>query len=579
MNTFRVWAPKVAEVELALNGSRYSMNPRDNGWWELRVQSAKPGDCYAFYVNGEGPFPDPRSPSQPFGVHGPSQLIDHSAFSWTDEKWNQPPLASAIIYELHVGTFTPGGTFEAAIERLDYLKDLGVTHLELMPVGEFIGDRNWGYDGVDIYAPHHAYGGPQGLKRLVNACHERALAVLLDVVYNHVGPHGNYLEKFGPYFTDRYSVPWGKALNFDGPFSDEVRRFFIDNALMWLRDYHFDGLRLDAVHAIFDSSATHFLEELSAEVERLSAALGRHLILIAESDLNDPHVVTRPEVGGYGIHAQWNDDFHHALHAVITGERSGYYADFGSLACIAKALTEGFVYDGTYSFYRKRRHGRPIGSVPGYRLVGYFQNHDQVGNRANGERASALASIRRLKIAAALVATAPFVPMLFQGEEWGATTPFLFFTDHRDPVLAQGVRSGRAREFAAFGWKEEEEIPDPQAETTFLRSKLDWSELTVGWHAELLAWWKALIRLRKNTPALLDGRADKVRAVFDEEGQWMLIEREPVSVAVNLSPETRRVQLASGDEYQLILASNKAVETTPGAVKLPSDSVAILSRA
>jgi len=367
---------------LEIGNQQLPMRPDKGGWWSIETELAVPGVDYAFVLDQGNPLPDPRSPSQPNGVHGRSRIIDQGSFRWSDEYWNPPPLSSAIIYELHIGTFTPAGTFEAAIERLPHLTGLGVTHIELMPVAEFSGDRGWGYDGVDLYAPHHAYGGPDGLKRLVDACHQLGLAVILDVVYNHFGPSGNYLAQFGPYQTERYWTPWGDAVNFDAQGSDEVRQFLCDNALTWLRDYHFDGLRLDAIHAIVDNSAVHFLEQLAAEVAALQARLGRHLTLIAESNLNNPRIVRPIEAGGYGIDAQWSDDFHHALHAWLTGERSGYYVDFGSLAHLAKALRNAYVYDGNYSQYRERHHGRPPTGVCGHRFLGYSQTHDQVGNRA-----------------------------------------------------------------------------------------------------------------------------------------------------------------------------------------------------
>ena len=383
------------------------------------------------------------------------------------------------IYELHVGTFSPEGTFDGAAARLDHLVDLGVDVVELLPVAQFPGRHGWGYDGVDLYAPHDPYGGPDGLKRLVDACHARGLAVVIDVVYNHLGPAGNYLAEFGPYFTDRYTTPWGTAVNLDGPDSDPVRDFVVGNALMWVRDYHADGLRLDAIHAIVDTSAVHILEELRAQVEALAAELGRQVFLIAESDLNDPKIVHRPELGGYGIDAQWSDDFHHALHAVLTGERTGYYADFGSLDHLAKSLRQAYVYDGGYSPHRRRRHGRSPAGLPPTRFLGYLQNHDQVGNRATGERSSMLLSTGLLKVAAAIVLLGPFVPMLFQGEEWAASTPFLYFTDHDDPELGEAVSEGRRREFAAFGWSPEQ-VPDPQAPETFEASVLRWDERAAG---------------------------------------------------------------------------------------------------
>ncbi|MBI5383147.1 MAG: malto-oligosyltrehalose trehalohydrolase [Verrucomicrobia bacterium] len=535
---------------------------------------ATTGSDYGFVLDGQGPFPDPRSPSQSAGVHGLSRLVDHAAFSWSDGGFQAPPLSTALVYELHIGTFTPEGTFDAAIERLGHLVQLGVTHVELMPVNEFPGARGWGYDGVDLFAPHHAYGGPDALKRLVNACHARGLAVVLDVVYNHLGPSGNYLSRFAPYFTNRYGTPWGPALNFDGPHSNEVRRFFCDNALMWLRDYHFDGLRLDAVHAIFDTSAVPFLEQLGAEVRELAAQLGRPLMLIPESDLNDPRLLWPVERGSFALDAQWSDDFHHALHAVLTGERSGYYEDFGALADLAKAMRNAYVYDGRHSLHRQRRHGRPPTGLSGHRFLAYAQNHDQIGNRARGERLSQLVSTNRLKIAAALVLTSPFVPLLFQGEEWGARTPFLFFSDHSEPALAQATREGRQREFAAFGWKPDE-IPDPQAADTFARSKLDWSELSRQPHRELLDWHRRLIQLRRAEPWLTDGRLDRVQTRFDEAARWLVVERGPISVACNFAAHRQEAPLRSGN-HESLLTSEKTPELTAAGVVLPPESVAIL---
>jgi maltooligosyltrehalose trehalohydrolase len=484
-------------------------------------------------------------------------------------------LPSAVLYELHIGTFTPAGTFEAAIEHLDHLVELGITHVELMPVSEFPGSRGWGYDGVDLYAPHHAYGGPEGLKRLINACHAKGLAVLLDVVYNHLGPAGNYLGRFGPYFSTRHQTPWGQAVNLDGPGSDEVRRFFCDNALMWLRDYHADGLRLDAVHAIIDTSAVHFLEQLAAEVHALEAQLGRHLVLIAESDLNDPRIVRPPDIGGYGLAAQWSDDFHHALHTMLTSERGGYYADFGAPADLAQAFTGAFIYDGRYSSFRQRRHGRPAIGLTGHHFLGYLQNHDQVGNRAKGERSSHLLSPGRLKIAAALVLTAPFVPLLFQGEEWGASAPFQYFTDHEDSELGQAVSEGRRSEFAAFGWSPEE-VPDPQELGTFTRSKLGWHELACEPHTGLLDWHRRLIRLRRQLPALVDGRMDRVRVRFDEDAHWFVLERGPVTVACNLAAQAQTVPLTKEQPAHVLLASETGLSVNAAGVVVPAEALVVL---
>jgi maltooligosyltrehalose trehalohydrolase len=577
MSVFRVWAPHAREVQLQLGPGRagFSRNiderqalaslppsgaeaprglkpalqwvpltPEPHGWWRCDAPGAVHGTDYAFVLDGGDPLPDPRSPWQPYGIHGSSRVVDHSRFSWSDSGWRAPPLSSGIVYELHIGTFTPQGTFDSAIARLEYLKQLGITHVELMPVAEFSGDWGWGYDGVDLFAPHHSYGGPQGLKRLVDACHRTGLGVLLDVVYNHLGPSGNYLSRFGPYFTNRYSTPWGEAVNLDQAGSTQVRRFLCDNAMMWLRDYHFDGLRLDAVHALFDSSAVHFLEQLAGETKELEAQLGRNLVVIAESDLNDPRLVTPCEAGGYGIDAQWSDDFHHALHAVLTGETAGYYADFGTLADLAKALRHAYVYDGRYSRFRRRRHGRKPQRLSGWRFLGYLQNHDQIGNRARGERASALMSTGRLKIGAALVLCSPFIPMLFQGEEFGATAPFLYFTNHKDPDLGRAVSEGRRREFAAFGWSPTD-IPDfldPQDPATFQKSKLDWSELDHEPHASLLAWYRRLIQLRKSTPDFTDGRMDRVEVRFSENEKWLTMRRGGHAIAVNLANDSVEVE-------------------------------------
>ena len=576
MHTFRVWAPLPKKVALRLDGHDYPMASEPGGWWTAKVPAAKPGDRYGFVLDNEGPFPDPRSAAQPEGIHQLSKLVDQNAFQWTDKFWNAPPLGAAVIYELHIGTFTPQGTFLSAIEKLNHLTSLGVTHVELMPVGEFSGGHGWGYDGVDLYAPHHAYGAPSDLKRLVDACHARGLAVILDVVYNHLGPAGNYLGKFAPYFTKKFATFWGEGINFDGADSGEVRRFFCDNALMWLRDFHFDGLRLDAVHGIFDTSATHFLEQLQLVVEDLSAQLGRHLFLIPESDLNDPRLLWSRERGGFQLAAQWSDDFHHALHTVLTGERTGYYSDFGKLEDVAKALRHAFVYDGVYSAHRRRVHGRSAQGLNGRRFLGYLQNHDQIGNRAMGDRSSRLMSLGRLKIGAALVLTSPFVPMLFQGEEWGAQTPFLFFTDHQEPELARGVREGRCKEFAAFGWKPED-TPDPQARETFVKSKLDWTDLTRSPHREMLQWHQQLIQLRRTEPALADGDLAEVQIRFDEQQSWLVVERGAIGVVCNLAAQAQLVPLPAGAQ-QILLASEYGIKISGGTVELPPDAVVIVKR-
>jgi len=578
MSLFTVWAPNAQYLALQLGkdmNCRLPMVRGENDWWSLDVPEAGAGTDYYFVVNGGPPVPDPRSHFQPEGVVGPSRVVDHRAFPWTDRRFQAPPLSSAVIYELNIGTFTPEGTFESAIERLGHLVDLGVTHVELMPVNQFPGSRGWGYDGVDLYAAQSTYGGPEGLKRLVNAAHEKGLAVILDVVYNHFGPSGNYTTLFGPYLTDHHHTPWGQAVNLDTAGSDEVRRFFIDNALMWLRDYHCDCLRLDAVHAILDQSALHFLEELAREVKTLEAHEGRHFALIAESDLNDPRIVQTWDAGGYGINAQWLDDFRHAHHTVLTGERNGFHADFGQMADLAQSLRHGYVYCGRYSKYRGRKHGRPSVNLSGSRFVGFLENHDQVGNRAKGERAAELMSPQRFKVAMAVLFSAPFVPMLFQGEEWGSRTPFLYFTDHVDPELACAVSEGRKSEFAAFGWTD---IPDPQDVATFERSKVDWSEPGREPHAELLDWTKRLIELRHTVTELRNGDLERVNVRFDEEQHWMVIERSAIHVALNLADHAQRVPLPGSYERTLLLASTPKFELIQDAIELPPDAVAIVRR-
>jgi maltooligosyltrehalose trehalohydrolase len=564
-------------MEVKIGNKKFSMQKKSRDYWSAAVEEAGPGTDYGFVIDGLEPaLPDPRTQWQPYGVHGASRVVDHAAFTWSDSGWQAPPLSSALIYELHLGTFTPEGTLKAAESRLDYLKALGVTHVELMPIANFPGKRGWGYDGVDLYAIFNAYGEPGDLKRFVDACHAKGLAVLLDVVYNHLGPVGNYLSKFGPYFTHSHTTPWGDAVNFEEAGATEVRRFMIDNALMWLRDYHIDGLRLDAVHAYMDRSAIHFLEEITGDVRRLEAAMGKHFVLIAESDLNDPRIVKAEEAGGYGLDAQWSDDFHHALFAAISGERAGYYADFGSLAQLAKSLRCVFVYDGNYSEYRGRNHGREVVGLSGHRFVGFVQNHDQVGNRAQGERVSHEAGVGRAKIAAALVLTAPFVPMLFQGEEFGATAPFLYFTDYDDPELGRMISEGRKKEFVAFGWAPDQ-IPDPQDEQTFLQSKLNWAEITEEPHRSLLQWHKDLISLRRNQTKLTDGNLNAVNVRFDEDAQWLVLERGDLRVACNLGQAPVAVEI--GDGSRILLASDDSITLRGANLKLGPDSVAVVSLA
>jgi len=575
MMTLRVWAPVARAVEVEADGERTPMTARDGGWWEADLPSLETGQDYAFVLDGGDPLPDPRSRHQPAGVHGPSRVVDPAAFEWHDADWHGIPLAGGTIYELHVGTFTAEGTFDAAIERLDHFADLGVDIVELLPVNAFPGRRGWGYDGVGLYAVQEAYGGPAGLAHFVDAAHRRGLGVVLDVVYNHLGPSGNYLGRFGPYFTSRHRSPWGPAINYDDAGSAEVRRFLLDNAAMWLRDYHIDGLRLDAIHAIIDTSAVPILEELADEVERLGAHLRRTLFLIAESDLNDPRVVRGREAGGLGMDAQWSDDFHHALHAVLTGERSGYYADFGSFDQLATALTEGYVYAGQHSAYRGRVHGRRPVLLPAYRFLGYLQDHDQVGNRATGERSAALLSDGLLRVGAALVLLAPFTPMLWMGEEWGASTPWQFFTDHDDPALAEAVREGRRAEFAAFGWRPED-VPDPQDPATFERSKLDWGEVDRDPHAGLLDWHRKLLALRRAEPDLTDPRFEETSVSYDEDGRWLVLGRGTrLRVVCNLGAERQEVPV-DGTPRELLAASTVGFTYRSGAVALDGESVCVV---
>jgi maltooligosyltrehalose trehalohydrolase len=573
---FQVWAPEATRVDVDISGQRYPMAPAaEPGWWTAGITAAGHGTDYGFCLDGGDPLPDPRSPRQPFGSKGVSRTYDHSAFAWTDRGWRGGPLHGSVIYELHVGTFTPEGTLDAAIDRLAHLSGLGVDTVQLMPVAAFPGEHGWGYDGIHLWAVHEPYGGPDALKRFVDACHARRLAVLLDVVYNHVGV-GNQLGAFGPYFTEAHVTPWGPAVNLDQPGSDEVRAFLIENALMWLHDYHLDGLRLDAVHALEDHRAMNFLEQLTAEVQALAALLNRDLVLIAESDLNDPRLVTSREAGGYGLTAQWSDDFHHAVHAAITGERQGYYCDFGSMGTLAYAMTRVFFHDGRWSAFRGRSHGRQVDifRVPAHRFLCYLQNHDQVGNRAAGDRIAADLHPDMVKVGAGLVLTAPYTPMLFMGEEWGADTPWQYFTDHVDPWLADAVARGRREEFARYGWAAED-VPDPQDAATFIRSKLDWSQPGQDGHRDMLAWYAELIALRRARPELTDPRLDRVRAGYDEQQRWLLVRRGRLRIAANLGPSPQRLPLG-GPGAAVLAASSPGVTLDGDAVAVPAATFAVI---
>ena len=587
MTLFRVWAPAAGRVDVEVAGQAFPMSPLAGraGWWTAAAD-APAGTDYAFRLDGGAPLADPRSPRQPYGPDGASRTYDHGAFTWTDHRWRGAPVGGAVIYELHVGTFTQEGTLDAAIDRLDHLVSLGVTVVEVMPVAAFPGEHGWGYDGIGLWAVHEPYGGPDALKRFVDACHGRGLAVYLDVVYNHMGP-GNRLASFGPYFTDVYATPWGSAVNLDQPGSDEVRSFVVGNALMWLRDYHLDGLRLDAVHAFQDHRAVHILEELAAAVDDLAAAAGRSLVLVAESDMNNPRLITTRAAGGYGLSAQWDDDFHHSVHALVTGERQGYYGDFGALGGLAKVLAGAYFHDGTWSSFRNRTHGRPVDrlTTPAYRFVVFDQDHDQVGNRATGDRLpETLAGHPHrdglLRVAAGLVLTSPFTPMLFMGEEWGADTPWQFFSDHTDPLFAEAVSNGRRSEFAAHGWGFAD-VPDPQDKKTFLRSKLDWTQLDREPYRALHDWYRSLLALRRSRPELTDPRLDHVRVEYSEEERWLVLHRGPLRVAANFGDAGARLPLgpvgqAAPGQPEVLLASDKDVSLNQGAIAMGPVSLAVV---
>ena len=526
---FSVWAPHANDVAVRIHdGPAAGDYVLTRGVaFEATIPGVGAGADYSFLIrDADGvprELPDPASRWQPAGVHGPSRVVD-PAFAWTDGAWRGLDLPDYVVYELHVGTFTEAGTFDAAAAELPRLRELGITAVELMPVAEFPGGRNWGYDGVHLFAPQSTYGGPDGLRRFVDAAHGLGLAVVLDVVYNHLGPEGNYLEAFGPYFTDRHRTPWGRAINYDGPDSDEVRRRVVENARYWVRDFHMDALRLDAVHGIFDLGASPIVREIGEAARAAGREAGRRVVVFAESDQNDPRTVRDAAEGGLAMDAQWADDFHHAVHAALTGERTGYYADFGDVGRIAAALREPFVYDGRYSPFRRRRHGAPSVGVPRERFLVSVQNHDQVGNRANGERLSVLLDRDQLRLAAALLLLSPYLPLLFMGEEYGETNPFLYFVSHEDPKIVEAVRRGRREEFAAFAWSDE--VPDPQAEETFRRSRLDRAKLADPRHAALEQLHRDLLALRREEPALRPGAAPHhVTHLGDDGGGWITLQR------------------------------------------------------
>ena len=590
---FDLWAPEAQTVTLLADDRKYDMTRRGAeapGRWTAAGAPADGDVDYGYLVDGDPtPMPDPRSRRQPAGVHALSRTFDAGRHQWADVQWAGRELKGAVIYELHVGTFTPEGTLDAAAGKLAYLAELGIDFVELLPVNGFNGTHNWGYDGVLWYAVHEGYGGPAAYQRFVDAAHAAGLGVIQDVVYNHLGPSGNYLPRFGPYLKSGEGNTWGDSVNLDGPESDEVRRYILDNAAMWLRDYHVDGLRLDAVHAFKDERAVHLLEDFGALADEIAAETGRPATMIAESDLNNPRLLYPRNTNGYGLAGQWSDDFHHAVHVNVSGETTGYYADFDSLGALAKVLERGFFHDGSYSSFRARHHGRPIdpAQVHPAALVVCSQNHDQIGNRATGDRLSQTLGYGPLALAAVATLTSPFTPMLFMGEEYGATTPWQFFTSHPEPELGKATAEGRIREFERMGW-DPAVVPDPQDPETFTRSKLDWAEASRGDHARLLELYRALIALRRTTPDLTEpGFEDTAVDVSEDEG-WLLLRRGRTEVAMNFSAEARRVPvrgaalaLATDDGVRLDPASGAepaaggAAPATP--LHLPGHSAAVLT--
>ncbi|MBF4762279.1 malto-oligosyltrehalose trehalohydrolase [Nocardioides islandensis] len=575
---YDVWAPRAQRLRLSVGDAILEMTRGADDWWSPvgPVPHISEEVDYGYLIDdSDTPRPDPRSRRQPAGVHQRSRTYDPSSFAWTDERWSGRQLAGAVVYELHVGTFTPEGTLDAALGRLDHLRSIGVDLVELMPVNAVNGVHNWGYDGVLWHAVHEPYGGPPAYQRFVDGCHAAGLGVIQDVVYNHLGPSGNYLPEFGPYLKPGRNT-WGDLVNLDGDGSAEVRRFILDNVRMWLADYHVDGLRIDAVHALADSSELHLLEEMAIEVAALSAHQRRPLTLIAESDLNDAKLVTPREAGGYGLDAQWSDDYHHAVHVALTGETTGWLADFEPLSALAKVCERGFFHDGTYSSYRGRPHGVPIdtSAMPSWRLVVSSQNHDQVGNRAVGDRITQSLDDDQLACAALLMLAGPFTPMLFQGEEWAASTPFQFFTSHEEPELAEATAQGRIAEFSRLGW-DPEVVPDPQDPETFARSKLDWSEPTGGRHARILDVYRRLAELRRELPALTDPAFAHNRAEVDEDTRLFTLHRGDVVVVVNFGTDAATTKVHEG--LELRFETESGVDLDEGTLTVPGHAGALLA--
>jgi maltooligosyltrehalose trehalohydrolase len=567
---FRVWAPNLTNLAVRVMGGNEGepsrtipMRQSSDSEFVATVPQVGAGADYVYVLDGERERPDPVSRWQPGGVHAPSRVVDPASFRWSDQGWSGIPLRDFIIYELHTGTFTREGTFESMIPRLPYLRDLGITAIEIMPVAEVPGNRNWGYDGASLYAPQSSYGGPTGLKKLVDACHQHGLAVVLDVVYNHLGPEGNYLPEFAPCFTDTHHTPWGKAINFDGPESDGVRGFIIDNALYWLTEYHVDALRLDAIHGIYDFGARHILDELSQAFQDQARRLQRQAWLIAESDLEDVRIINPRAKGGYAFDAQWHDDFHHALYALLTGQREGFLMDFGAVANLSKSVTEGFVFDWKYSHYRRRHYGSSSKDRPGEQFVGFIQNHDQVANTSRGKRLSSLVSSGQQKLAAVLTLSSPFLPLLFMGEEYGETAPFLYFTSFDDPGLAAAVTAGRKKELGSH--YSESEFADPQAPGTFEHCKLDWSKTEVSPHAEILRLYRDLISLRRRHLSLANCRKELTEIQFNEQRKWLLMKRSDPSgsgalLVFNFSSEAQSIPVLDSDHsWRLALWTGDAI--------------------
>ncbi|MDT0685874.1 malto-oligosyltrehalose trehalohydrolase [Autumnicola psychrophila] len=579
---FRVWAPSAKKVEVVVKNRKnvIQLEKEEKGYWSKELEGIPAGSYYKFRLNKEKEFPDPASKFQPEGVHSWSQVIDPEDYQWNDKDWKGLPMSQMIIYELHVGTFTKEGTFAAIEEKLDYLLELGITAIEIMPISAFPGNRNWGYDGVYPYATQESYGTVKALKKLIDSCHKKEIAVILDAVYNHMGPEGNYLAEFGPYFTDKYTTPWGKAINFDDRQSDHVRNFFLQSALMWLKEFHFDGLRLDAIHEIIDRGAKHLLKELSEQVDKLEEETGRKYVLIAESDLNDTKIINEYKKGGFGLEAQWVDDFHHSLHTLITGENEGYYNDYGKMANLGKSLEQAFVYDGIYSNFRKRTIGNSPKGLPSSKFVVCIQNHDQVGNRMLGDRLSQLVSFEKLKLAAGVMLTSSFVPMLFMGEEFAEDQVFQYFVSHGDPELVKAVQEGRKREFEYFN-HHGGEFPDPQSEETFNNSKLNWSFQEEGSKMAIFGLYKELIRLRKEGAFQAFYTKEK-SSEADEENKTLRLSAGGLTALYNFSEDSKKMNLPEG-EHQLVFASADKKWSGPqdfpqkvsGAVNIPPESLII----